>query len=231
MTAFIRIVYCLITSSLFFTTGCQSLPPQKAKDLLCPKTTGSEDGDKTLDSMPVSGTEAVLICGHREDTRLAARRMRVSEAEIIKFNVAKNSTTSVWKTAALDVRYVQFFPKKKQIEIIWPVFKLDGQPVPVLRELIDCTTAECKTVEKKCVFKKNTPTEPLPDVKDLKKWLQDEDSVNRATRLFLLAAIGNKKASEIITDEKLAKIHQDGYFAKTMQDYRTLLSELKRCHQ
>jgi hypothetical protein len=214
----------------FVLAACASvsLPAKKPKDIYCPMNTDSERV-KPLDAMPVSATEAVLVCGHREDTR-AAKRMRVSETEIIRYNIENDKHVSVWSTGSLDVRYVQLIPTKKQIEVLWPVFDKEGKPTPVLRELYNCAGAACTLAEKRSVFKKDDPAyiSALPNVKDLKKWLQEEDSVDRATILFLAAAAGEKKSLNVIRDRALPKLSQDGYFEKTMAYYNQLLDEMQK---
>jgi hypothetical protein len=221
-------IFFILLPALLVACATVTLPAKKPKDIYCPMNSDSERV-KPLDAMPVSATEAVLICGHREDTR-AAKRMRVSETEILRYNIEKDAHVTVWSTGPLDVRYVQLLPKKKQFEVLWPVFDKEGKPTPILRELYNCLGANCVLTEKKAVFKKEDPSylSALPKVKDFKKWLQEEDSVDRATILFLAAAAGEKKSLNVIRDRALPKLSQDGYFEKTMAYYNLLLDEMQK---
>lgn len=209
--------------------GCATpLPPKKSKDILCPEVSTGEQ-NKPLDAMPISATEALLVCGHREDTR-SAKRMRVSETEIHIYNIEKDMYSLVWSVGPLDVRYLQLMPKVKQFEVLWPVFDKDSKPTPVIRELYSCMSAGCELKEKKSVFNKENPAyiSALPKTKNLAYWLQEEDSVARATTLFFAAAAGDRQSRKVIQDKSHRKLASDGYFEKTMVYYNFLLDELQK---
>jgi len=235
-----RTLYWLRVLSLgcFFAGGlasCISAPAKKAKDIACPEISGLQAGAAPLDAMPISGTEAILICGHREDTRTLAKRMRLSESAIVRANLATNQQTVIWQVGALDVRYVQLYPKEKRIEIIWPVFDEESKPIAVYREVAECAAGPaCVFGPRQCVFKKNLNLykSRLPAKGDLKKWFVAENTERRASALFLAAASGDKKSRDVLFDKKINKINEDGYLKALVDFYRQLLEDMpKICHQ
>lgn len=212
--------------------GCSLLPSKKAMQIQCPDTIGTAKGDIAIDAMPISTKEAVVICGHREDNREDNREnlkrrnfMRLSEFEILQYNIDSDTYTQVWKADALDVRHVRMLKTEKQIEIVQSVFNSDSKPIPIIRDILNCTGKKCEAGQPLCMFKKDPIKyqKLLPKKGSFKSWLQEQDSENRATVLFLNAASGHKKSAQLVRSESIEKMSEDGHFANVMRGYRELL--------
>lgn len=222
----INLAVLIFTS--FAISGC-ALSGKKAIQIPCPDTIGTVKGELAADAIPISESEVVMICGHREDLG-QGKMMRMSEFEILRYNIVSDKYTKVWAAKELDVRYLKLHKKEKKIELIQSVFDSENKPIPILVEVFDCSGEKCELGLPRCLFKKDQKTYQalLPKKMNLKDWLQYQDSENRATALFLNAASGHKASANVILYERLSKIGQEGHFANVMRNYRTLLERTQK---
>ncbi len=214
-------------TSLAVGAGC-ALSGQGRLQIPCPETMGTVKGDDAADSMPINSKEVILVCGHREDGGDGAL-MRLSEFEIIRYDVENDNYMKVWSARELEVRYVKLHKKEKTVELVQSIFGPDDQPVPIIREQFLCAGEKCETGPASCLFKRDFyKYQPaLPKKTGLRDWLQYQDSEKRAAVIFLTAASGHKPSVDVIYDKSMSKLREDGHFANVMQGYRLLLDRTK----